>query len=910
MEYIAIEDKIKLKKKNNINFYFVILAVVFFSSIIYKNTAYYYMAIQGIYVIMSWAMFVIVINTYKFSNDKFSLILAIGFLVSGIMEGIYTFTYMDPIKNINNAADLKTIFLAISRLVPGFALYYSFKFLNKKEYKLIYAILNLIFLIITLGIISVYLYFNYFFDESILTTIKSVSSVLILVSILLYGKTFVNKNMLSENVYKNLKHSIFTLFLYSIVTLISTDWYLPIMISVLLKSLYIYYIYKLIVSVSVTNPYKKIKQINDELLTKTYKLKKNNEILLNENITIQQLQIDLAQKESKLNSMLNSSINGIIAIDKNKRVIYINNSLKNILNVKKEGKLLDVIKDYTTNYSDFEKSIEFMITCSDVKTNILYTKDNKTYKCIYAPLTVDSKEEGVVCIWINITTRKEFEKNIVEANEKHENFLQNIGDGIAVLEEGRVVYANDSCKKIFKDELYNIKFENINDEDKEYEFNIDSQKVYVQISFSDFYEDNTKKTIAVIRDITNRKLAQLKLQNSKRSYNSLINILPDGICLLDKDLNIHYLNKSMSNMLEIDYYKKVINKNIKKFLKINFEDENIFNEKLKEVFIKKHHVLLLEHEIISVKGNHVYVELIALPFDVDNEKHIMLIAKDLTYKKNTEEAEHELMERLKVDKVKTEFFANMSHELKTPLNVIYSCNQLLESFYESNKIHDYNDNIKNHIELVRQNSYRLNRLINNIIDLTKMESGFYKIRTKNKDIVSLIEDLFMAVDKYAKRKDINLIFDTEIEEKIIEIDKGEIERIILNLLSNCLKFTNKGGSIYVNIYDKNNHIEISIRDTGMGIPKDKLDFIFEEFGQVDKTLSRNAEGSGIGLSIVRHLLNLHDGHIRVNSEIGVGTEFIITLPVNVLDNNDYNDFEIEGNNIEEKIKVEFSDVYY
>jgi PAS domain S-box-containing protein len=673
--------------------------------------------------------------------------------------------------------------------------------------------------------------------------------------------------------------------------------------------LYIYYIYKLIVSVSVTNPYKRIKQINDELLTKTYKLKKNNEILLNENITIQQLQIDLTQKESKLNSMLNSSINGIIAIDKNKRIIYVNDSFKNILNIKKEGILLDVIKEYIINYSDFAKGIESMITYSDVKINILYTKDNKIYKCVYAPLTVDSKEEGVVCIWINITKRKEFEKNIVEANEKHENFLQNIGDGIAVLEEGRVVYANDPCKKIFKDELYNIKFETIDDDDREYEFNVESQKVYVEMSFSNFYEDDTKKTIVVIRDITNRKLAQLKLRNSKKSYNSLINILPDGICLLNKDLDIKYLNKSMSNMLETDYYKKIIGKNIKKFLKINFEDEDIFDEKLKKVFIKKHPALLLEHEIISVNGNNIYVELIALPFDFDNEKHIMLIAKDLTYKKNSEEAELELMERLKVDKVKTEFFANMSHELKTPLNVIYSCNQLLESFYESNKIQDYNNNVKNHIELVRQNSYRLNRLINNIIDLTKMESGFYKIRTINKDIVSLIEDLFMAVDKYAKRKDITLIFDTEIEEKIIAIDKGEIERIILNLLSNCFKFTDKGGNIYVNIYDKNNYVEISIRDTGMGIPKDKLQFIFEEFGQVDKTLSRNAEGSGIGLSIVKHLLNLHNGHIKVNSEIGVGTEFIILLPVYILDNN-YDDFEIEGNNIEEKIKVEFSDVYY
>ena len=910
MEYIAIENKIKQRKKVNINFYYIILGIIFFLSIIYKNTAYYYMSIQGIYVIMSFAMFVIVVNTYKFSNDKFSAILSIGFLISGIMEGIYTFAYYDPIRNINNTSNINTVLLTMSRLIPTFTFYYSLKFLNKKEYKLSYAILYLIILIIMLSVVSIYLYLNYFFDKSILINIKSVALVLGLISMLLYRKLYINKNVINKDIYKNLKYSIFTLFLYSAMTLLTTDWYLPIMVSVLFKGVYIYYIYKLIVGVSILNPYKKVKEINNELITKTYTLKKNNDVLLEENMIIQQLQIDLSQKESRLNSMLNSSTNGIIAIDKDKRVIYINNSFKSMFNIKNESNLLDVIKDYTINYFDFEENIDDVSNFSDIKTNVLYMQNNEVYKCIYAPLTVDSKEEGVVCIWINITKRNKFERNIAEANERHENFLQQIGDGIAVLEKGKIVYANDSCKKIFKDEIHNIEFKNIDVNDKEYEFNIDSQQIYVQISFSYYYEDNKRRTIAVIRDITNRKLAQLKLENSKRSYRSFIDILPDGICLLDKDLNISYLNKPMFNMLELDYYKTVIGKNIKEFLKINFEDEYIFDEKLKEVFTKKHHVLLLEHEIISVNGKSTFVEVSALPFGVDNENRIMFIAKDLTYKKNSEEAEYELAQRLKVDKVKTEFFANMSHELKTPLNVIYSCNQLLESFYISNKIKDYNNNIKNHIELVRQNSYRLNRLINNIIDLTKMESGFYKIRMKNKDIVSIIEDLFMAVDEYAKRKDITLIFDTELEEKIIAIDKGQIERVILNILSNCVKFTDNGGYIYVNIYDKKDYIGISIKDTGMGIPKDKIEFIFEEFGQVDKTLSRNAEGSGIGLSIAKHLIDLHNGHIKVNSEIGVGTEFSIILPAKPLDENSNDDFEIESEDINEKIKIEFSDVYY
>lgn len=130
----------------------------------------------------------------------------------------------------------------------------------------------------------------------------------------------------------------------------------------------------------------------------------------------------------------------------------------------------------------------------------------------------------------------------------------------------------------------------------------------------------------------------------------------------------------------------------------------------------------------------------------------MLIIKDLTNKKTSELVEKELSERLETDKVKTEFFTSMSHELKTPLNVIFSSNQLLESFYKSGKINDYNNNINSHIDLVKTNSYRLQRLINNIIDLTKLESGFYKLNLSKSNIVEIVEDLFMKIEKYARKK--------------------------------------------------------------------------------------------------------------------------------------------------------------
>ena len=173
----------------------------------------------------------------------------------------------------------------------------------------------------------------------------------------------------------------------------------------------------------------------------------------------------------------------------------------------------------------------------------------------------------------------------------------------------------------------------------------------------------------------------------------------------------------------------------------------------------------------------------------------------------------------------------------------------------------------------------------------------------------LIEDLFMKIEKYAIKKNISLIFDTESEEINMFIDKAEIERIMLNLLSNCIKFTPNNGKICVNIYDNDKSVVISVKNTGVGIPQDKLDIIFDEFSQVDKTLSRNTEGSGIGLSLVKKLVELHNGKINVRSEENKETEFIITL-----NKSEFKNIETQKNksiyDIEEKINIEFSDIYY
>lgn len=285
---------------------------------------------------------------------------------------------------------------------------------------------------------------------------------------------------------------------------------------------------------------------------------------------------------------------------------------------------------------------------------------------------------------------------------------------------------------------------------------------------------------------------------------------------------------------------------------------------------------------------------------------IYIITKMSEYKRN--EAKNKKLYQMAKEReqLKTDFIANMSHELRTPLNIITSASMLLEmkSQKEETVSSEY---ILDKLSHINQSSNRLRRLINNLIDISKFDSGFFECKCKNENIVYVVEDIVHEVVDYAKEKNIELIFDTEEEEIISFIDKEKIERVILNLLSNAIKFTNENGKIEVYMKSDNNFIYISIKDNGIGISKEKIDHIFQRFYQVDNLLSRGSEGSGIGLCIVDEIIRMHGGKINIESEINKGTTFEIVLNVsksNFIDKEE----EKTDRNIKDIVKVEMSDI--
>ncbi len=259
---------------------------------------------------------------------------------------------------------------------------------------------------------------------------------------------------------------------------------------------------------------------------------------------------------------------------------------------------------------------------------------------------------------------------------------------------------------------------------------------------------------------------------------------------------------------------------------------------------------------------------------------------------------------------KTELFSNMAHELKTPLSVILGALQVMEIYMgtlETKDSLELNDKVARNIKVVKCNCFRLLRLIYNMLDLTRAEAGCQLLKPKNCDLDILLEEIVNSVRPYAEEKQLTLQYNHSSERIVIAVDVEKIERVMLNLLSNAFKFTKPGGFVHVSPYRVGNRACISVRDSGIGIPVEKQEGIFSRYCQIGHLPRAENEGSGIGLSLVKSFVDLHEGNIKIESEYGKGAEFIIDLPIKLIssDTNDFMEDELNSG-ITEAEKLEFS----
>ena len=461
------------------------------------------------------------------------------------------------------------------------------------------------------------------------------------------------------------------------------------------------------------------------------------------------------------------------------------------------------------------------------------------------------------------------------------------------------------------------------------------RQMLVDRRFEEFYVIQSASAIELIRVLIEKEMHLDKIETYIKKCEKAIDKiglikgqqfkLVFDITIINYNIRIkkHDVKQYLSKMKEIEekYYSYG---NTFLFTNFDYDIQEVYGEiyyKLKEYDkALKHHKLLLnlankyevtflikaynylarDYEAVGdYKEAYFYIEK-ANKAIVEIE-HRELVRKYVRVYKNYERLRGQ-------EKEKHDFFATLSHELKTPINVIYSTIQLLNLFKDRDEQEFKNIYLK-YEKSLKQNCLRMNRLVNNIIDLTKLDSGALNPNFVNYDIVKLTKDIAESVLSYVEINNVNLTFSSSIEEFIIICDPTFIERIVLNLLSNAIKFSKEKGNIDVNVYLKDKYVVLEVKDNGIGIPITMQQKIFERFVQLDKSLSRKKEGSGIGLSLVKILVEIHNGYIELESKEGNGSIFRVYLPnendnsmIKVKSCNEYNV------NIE-RVYAELSDIY-
>lgn len=388
------------------------------------------------------------------------------------------------------------------------------------------------------------------------------------------------------------------------------------------------------------------------------------------------------------------------------------------------------------------------------------------------------------------------------------------------------------------------------------------------------------------------------VNKSKNKYTELINTINDLILVFSNE-ELIYINKAVMKLLKID-------ENIKKYIK-----KTKFIE-----YIKANNKVIAEEDLciedkfytdltfVKDNGEEVDIELYITNFE--NNISLFFI-KDVTERKKINTLKKDLVKYLQEEKLKSEFFSNISHELRTPINVIYSALQLKDVYLISKNY----DGIKNNNDIIRQNCLRLIRTINNFIDANKLSDGYLSPDLMIYNIVEVVENVAQASFKYINKMGISLIFDSDEEEILVHCDVEFVERIILNLLSNCVKYGRKDGHIWINIKLREDKVDIIVDNDGYKINDEERPYIFDKFTKTNKSLSRSQEGSGLGLFITKSLTEIQKGTIELKHSNNGGETFVVTFnrikDISCCEKQKSED--VLMNELSEKIEIEFSDIY-
>ena len=608
---------------------------------------------------------------------------------------------------------------------------------------------------------------------------------------------------------------------------------------------------------------------------------------------------------NKISKSIEESDIPIFILDINKKFIYSNEAFNMLIqDYKNKENRIDISKYLQfkfPKYKNLMDEIKKIVTEARGNLNIK-SYDGKIYRLECITDIIDERPV-IVCILKDITQTTLIQNKLEESENMYKNLMDVLNEGVIIHDNKNIKYINDKGleildinigkKEIFIEDIKNIvskKFREKFLSNIQLVISRKEEKVInkielingriVELVTTNIKLNDEDLLISIVIDITELENTIMNIEQSEKTYKLLLQTLPEGIVIVNPTTKKHiYRNEASIRMLKTIGLEK-LNESIKTYLK----EENYGNFR----------------RFTIDKLNNVDISLAIVKREEEGSLIVVFRMLDCEFKST--QLEKELNRIKEKNKFKTEFLSNVAYDIKKPINKIFETNNnLIENKGKYNS-----ENINNHTRLVKQNCYRLIRLLSNVEYVSRIDNGTCTLELRKCDIVKLLENIVKISKTYTDKKGIDISFKSEVNKKILSLDIDKVEKIILNILSNAIKFTDTGGKIDINLYMENEQVCISIKDTGIGIPKDKTEVIFENFEQLDTTLSRGCEGTGMGLSVVKKLANLNNIKINVESELNKGSEFIITLPNNIVSKN----IKLQDKFAQdEKIDIEFSDIY-
>ncbi|HYF84321.1 MAG TPA: PAS domain S-box protein [Clostridia bacterium] len=566
----------------------------------------------------------------------------------------------------------------------------------------------------------------------------------------------------------------------------------------------------------------------------------------------------------------------------------------------------------------------------------------RTYDVIKTPIFYkDGRRKGIVTLARDITMHKEAEEKLERKEKILRATLNATDDGILVVDNNRqVLEANELYFRMWSIpwDIYSLNNEtallkHIKKQLKEpdifeawvnftyevpvtehYTAELTDGRIYEVFSTPLMDKGHMIGRVCSFRDITARVNAENELHKSEERYRTLVELSPDAI-FVSVDGKTVFSNMAGVKMLGANSRESIYKGDILDF--IHLDTKALTEQHINGIINGEDILSMSEQKIRRLDGRSIEIEAVSSIVPYRGENAVMCVARDISERKRTEEMKHTMDENMKLvretleyDKIKTEFFANISHEIKTPLNIIIGTLQLFELILNGQNTFEGIDKLEKYTTIMRQNCFRLLRMLNNLIYITEIDSGFVEMHVQNHDLVQMVKNILSDASRFIESKGVQLSLDSKDLCLETACDADKIKRVLLNLLSNAVKFTDKGDTINVSLFRKNGYVYISVKDTGIGIADEMKELIFQRFRQVDKSFTRKCEGSGIGLSLVKSLVEMHSGSIEVKSEYGKGSEFIVKLPIWLVDSDEIAATAEEKASVcIDMVNIEFSDIY-